>query len=54
MAIIMTISFIIIAVVILLSVFTVNKGYQFKHTIDPIENNPHLPPEDRQKETNSK
>ncbi|KIL75725.1 YtzI protein [Bacillus badius] len=46
---IMIISVVIIAVVIALSVFTVNKGYAFKHTIDPLENNPHLPKDDESK-----
>ncbi|MFK2824741.1 YtzI protein [Bacillus sp. B190/17] len=54
MIIIMIISVIIIALVIALSVYTVNKGYQFKHTVDPVDNNPHLPPEDSQQESDSK
>lgn len=54
MIVIMIISVIIIVAVIALSVFTVNKGYEFKHTVDPLENNPHLPPEEHQKETTTK
>lgn len=33
---------IIVIVVLLLSVLTTSKAYSYKHTIDPIENNPHL------------
>lgn len=54
MVIIMIFSVIIIAVVIALSIYTVNKGYAFKHTVDPLENNPHLPPEDVKKESDLK
>ncbi|WP_077247145.1 YtzI protein [Pseudobacillus wudalianchiensis] len=54
MVIIMILSVIIIAVVIALSVFTVNKGYAFKHTVDPLENNPHLQQEPDKKESDLK
>ncbi|WP_100331914.1 YtzI protein [Bacillus xiapuensis] len=40
-----TVLIISIAIVIGVLVFTIlsiSKGYQYKHTIDPIENNPHL------------
>lgn len=33
---------IIVIVVLLLSIVTTSKAYSYKHTIDPIENNPHL------------
>ena len=33
---------IIIFVVLLLAVITTSKAYSYKHTVDPIEDNPHL------------
>lgn len=39
---IFVVSFIIVFVVLLLSVMTTSKAYSYKHTIDPLENNPHL------------
>ena len=39
---IMVISFIIIIVVLLLAVITTSKAYTYKHTVDPIEDNPYL------------
>ncbi|RYI25252.1 YtzI protein [Bacillus infantis] len=42
MYIILIISIIIVLVVLLLSVVTTSKAYTYKHTVDPIENNPHL------------
>ncbi|MBT2680799.1 YtzI protein [Bacillus sp. ISL-35] len=35
---VLIISVIIVIVVLVLSVLTTSKAYQFKHTIDPIEN----------------
>jgi hypothetical protein len=32
----------IVLVVLILSVITTSKAYNFKHTVDPLENNPHL------------
>ncbi|KAF0817467.1 MULTISPECIES: YtzI protein [unclassified Cytobacillus] len=32
----------IVLVVLFLSVITTSKAYTFKHTVDPLENNPHL------------
>jgi flagellar basal body-associated protein FliL len=48
---ILIISIIIILVVLILAVATTSKAYQYKHTVDPIDNNPHLP-EHKQKEKN--
>jgi heme/copper-type cytochrome/quinol oxidase subunit 2 len=42
MYIILVISIIIVLVVLLLSVITTSKAYTYKHTVDPIDNNPHL------------
>ncbi|MCL6585678.1 MAG: YtzI protein [Anoxybacillus sp.] len=39
---ILVISLVIIAVVLVLAVATTSKAYQYKHTIDPVDNNPHL------------
>ncbi|XJZ26581.1 YtzI protein [Bacillota bacterium Lsc_1132] len=36
------IGIVIIFVVLLLSVVTTSKAYSYKHTVDPLENNPHL------------
>ena len=37
---------VIVIIVLLLSVITTSKAYSYKHTVDPIENNPHLNQED--------
>ncbi|MBB6445803.1 YtzI protein [Bacillus benzoevorans] len=39
---IIILSVIIVFVILLLSVITTNKAYQYKHTIDPLEENPHI------------
>ncbi|KIY21092.1 YtzI protein [Mesobacillus subterraneus] len=36
---ILIISVLIVILVLVLSVFTTSKAYQFKHTVDPIESN---------------
>jgi hypothetical protein len=33
---------IIVIVVLILSVVTTSKAYTYKHTVDPLENNPYL------------
>lgn len=33
---------IIVIVVLLLSVITTSKAYTYKHTVDPLENNPNI------------
>ncbi|MEH7181348.1 YtzI protein [Neobacillus vireti] len=39
---IFVVSIIIIIVVLLLAVITTSKAYSYKHTVDPINDNPHL------------
>ena len=39
---IIAVCIIIVLVVLLLSVLTTSKAYSFKHTIDPLKNNPNL------------
>ncbi len=41
MTIVLIVSIIIVFVVLLLAVLTTSKAYSYKHTIDPLENNPH-------------
>ncbi|MDQ0220268.1 YtzI protein [Peribacillus cavernae] len=45
MKIIIIIGILIVLVILLLSVLTINKGYGYKHTIDPIDP---LPEEDKE------
>ncbi len=39
---VLIISIIIVFVVILLAVVTTSKAYQYKHSVDDLEENPHL------------
>ena len=39
---VMIIAIIIVLIVLLLSVLTTSKAYKYKHTVDPIEDNPHF------------
>jgi uncharacterized membrane protein len=39
---VLVISVILIIIVILVSVLTTSKAYDYKHTVDPIDDNPHL------------
>jgi uncharacterized protein YxeA len=39
---IFVVSIIIIIVVLLLAVITTSKAYTYKHTVDPLEDNPYL------------
>ncbi|MET3697164.1 tumor necrosis factor receptor superfamily member 19 [Bacillus oleivorans] len=43
---ILIICVIIVIVVLLLAVLTTSKAYQYKHTVDPLENNPYLQNQD--------
>ena len=43
---VLIISVIIVIVVLLLAVLTTSKAYQYKHTVDPLENNPYLQNQD--------
>lgn len=42
MNIVLIISVIIVFVVLLLAVLTTSKAYTYKHTVDPLENNPNI------------
>lgn len=44
------ISVIIIIVVLVLAVGTTSKAYSFKHSVDPLEDNPHLKTESEREE----
>ncbi|NHM33140.1 YtzI protein [Neobacillus terrae] len=48
---IMVVGIIIVIVVLLLSVLTTSKAYTFKHTVDPLEGNPHLDTEKEEKKS---
>ncbi|ETI66983.1 YtzI protein [Neobacillus vireti] len=39
---ILVVSIIIVIVVLLLAVITTSKAYTYKHTVDPLENNPYV------------
>lgn len=39
---VLIICLIIVFVVLLLAVVTTSKAYSYKHSVDPLENNPHL------------
>ncbi|PLR79429.1 YtzI protein [Bacillus sp. V3-13] len=39
---VLIVSVIIVLAVLLISVVTTSKAYNYKHTVDPLENNPHL------------
>jgi cell division protein FtsL len=39
---VLIISIIVVILVLVLSVATTSKAYQYKHTVDPLDNNPHL------------
>jgi TM2 domain-containing membrane protein YozV len=51
---IMVVGIIIVIVVLLLSVLTTSKAYTFKHTVDPLEGNPHLNTEKEEKKSESR
>ncbi|WP_409251742.1 YtzI protein [Bacillus sp. SCS-153A] len=51
---VLVISIILIFVIILVSVLTTSKAYGYKHTVDPIENNPLIDNEDIEKEDETK
>ncbi|MDP4106432.1 MAG: YtzI protein [Bacillota bacterium] len=42
---------VIVIIVLLLSVITTSKAYSYKHTVDPLENNPHLNQEEEPDKT---
>jgi uncharacterized protein YxeA len=39
---ILVVSIIIVIVVLLLAVITTSKAYSFKHTVDPLDDNPYV------------
>lgn len=39
---VLVVCIIIVFVVLFLAVITTSKAYTFKHTVDPIDDNPHL------------
>lgn len=39
---VLIICMVIVLVVLLLAVVTTSKAYSYKHSVDPLENNPHL------------
>lgn len=43
---VMIICIVIVFVVLLLAVVTTSKAYSYKHSVDPLENNPHLENDD--------
>ncbi|MBA2871838.1 cell division protein FtsL [Anoxybacillus calidus] len=50
---ILVICIIIVIIVLVLSVATTSKAYQYKHTVDPLDNNPHLPNKNNHHQENS-
>ncbi|MGG1678022.1 YtzI protein [Neobacillus sp. NRS-1170] len=44
---------IIVIVVLLLAVITTSKAYTYKHTVDPLENNPNVDNQEQKKHLNS-
>lgn len=49
MKIVLIISIVIVLVVLLLAVLTTSKAYSYKHTVDSLEDNPHIKNEDEEK-----
>jgi hypothetical protein len=45
---VLIVSVIIVIVVLLLAALTTSKAYSYKHTVDPIENNPYLNQDDQE------
>jgi cell division protein FtsL len=43
---VMVVSIIIVIIVLLLAVITTSKAYSYKHTVDPIDNNPYISQEE--------
>lgn len=39
---VMVVGIVIVIIVLLLAVITTSKAYSYKHTVDPLENNPHI------------
>jgi uncharacterized MAPEG superfamily protein len=50
---ILVICIIIVIIVLVLSIATTSKAYQYKHTVDPLDNNPHLQNKDENAQENN-
>ncbi|MED3623317.1 YtzI protein [Neobacillus thermocopriae] len=46
---VMVVSIIIVIIVLLLAVITTSKAYSYKHTVDPIDDNPYISQEEDEK-----
>jgi hypothetical protein len=51
---VLVISIILIVIIIVVSVLTTSKAYDYKHTVDPLENNPHLDNDNDQNKSEDK
>ncbi|WP_082797508.1 YtzI protein [Neobacillus drentensis] len=51
MYVVAAICIIIVIVVLILAVGTTSKAYTYKHTVDPLENNPYIDQEMKEKDT---
>ncbi|WP_019154939.1 YtzI protein [Robertmurraya massiliosenegalensis] len=49
---VLIICIIIVIVVLLLAVLTTSKAYSYKHSVDPLEDNPHLEQDSENDKTN--
>jgi FtsZ-interacting cell division protein ZipA len=45
---ILVVCIVIVIIVLLLAVLTTSKAYSYKHTVDPLENNPNKENEDQE------
>ncbi|MED1471367.1 MULTISPECIES: YtzI protein [Bacillus] len=45
---------VIVIVVLLLAVLTTSKAYSYKHTVDPLEENPYIEKENKHEEEQNK
>lgn len=51
---VLIISIIIVFIVLILAVATTSKAYTYKHTVDPIKDNPHLQTKSAEEEDQKK
>ncbi|MED4223886.1 YtzI protein [Neobacillus cucumis] len=47
---VIVVGIIIVMVILLLAVTTTSKAYSYKHTVDSLDNNPYMDPEEKQKQ----
>ncbi|MBM7649723.1 putative integral membrane protein [Bacillus ectoiniformans] len=52
MTLVLIISIIVVIGVLIFTLISINKGYKYKHTVDPLDNNPHLPAATQPEEDN--